>query len=330
MNDFRPYVRAIVLVSAPALVVAAATGMPMVAALSLGFLTAGALFYPRITRVYFVKSIVSLLVIGILAVPLTVAAYGFTVYATGIHTAAIFVMIVGALLIILGTSATKTSVSVLVLPQPVPTPIVVMGKPDPAPQRTPLPAPVVQVDPPKPALPPPKKMPRELVMLGGRQFPAYETDEHFYFISGPPGSYKTTLQRLFLVDILKEVLDPECESTLIAFDPQRELWAWIASMLPQGYRIPFHLFCPSDMNSCTLDWDGDYRSLTDYETFANAIFRKHSVESQPFFGNAARTLVEQAIAAIKARLGTWDLRLLILDALKSRIPEEVNRCRRMH
>jgi Type IV secretion-system coupling protein DNA-binding domain len=313
MTKARPYVRAVVLVSTPALVLGMALHMHAVTALAIGLLSVASVSYPRSMRVATAESIGSLGKLILILFPALVALAGLRIFIFGAMHATLWAMGLGSVASVLGFTLTKVAVVKFLLTKPPPPPPVRSEVPRPQPlpvvvKPAPLPVPVVAT--PK-ALPPPKRMPRELVLWGGRLFPAYETDEHFYVLSGPPGSRKTTLKRLFLRPILEEVLDPDCESLLITFDPQREDWAWITSIWPKT-RIPFHLFCSSDLNTVTLDWDNDYRSLTDYEAFSHAIFRKNPFEVQEFFGNAARTLVEHTIAAIKAKLGTWDLRLLVL------------------
>src|SRR5262249_52437216 len=138
-----------------------------------------------------------------------------------------------------------------------------------------LPAPVEVVTPSLPPPPPPepprKVPPRELVLWGGREFLAEYIDQFFYMISGPPGRGKTAVFRLFMQPIIREVLDPDCHSTLICFDPKREMYAWIASQMPQETDIPLRLLCPSDANTWTLDFAYDFFASADHDVFSLAL-----------------------------------------------------------
>ena len=311
MNASRQYANVFSLISAPAFLLALVFGLPAVAVAALVLLIITAIVFPAEMKTGVSQGLQGLLLMGLFGLTLGFIALGVGLFVVGLLTGALWIVLLGAMTGIAGTGMTKSAFVRFLVPKPIPEPI---SPPTPA-FLTPPKAEVQTVDAepePEVPLPPPVPMPRETVMLGGRYFPAYSTDEGSYAISGPPGVGKTTQVRMMLRPIIDEVLDPRCHSTLVVIDPKREMHAWIASIWPQDSLVPFELFCPSDTDTVTLDWDFDFSSPTHWETCSLALFPANPFETQPFFGNAARAVVEASITAIKSRLGTWDLRLLML------------------
>lgn len=327
MNEVRPYVRAVVFTSTPAFLVAAVFGMTAVAAMSVVLMTAAAVLVPKPTAVAFKDSLAGLGTVGVLALTIGLGGAGLWVFARSTSEGVILLMPLGGVLVVAGCHLTRASFSGLVL-RPAPPPAVVRPRPVVIPETRTLvvqspkpPAPVARPVGPAP-LELEKPKPRETVFWGGRVFPAAVTDERFYVFSGPPGRGKSKLVQLFLIPILKEILDPRSDSRLIVFEPKREMYAWIATQWPDNSLVPLRLFCPSDVRSCCIDWDYDYRTLGDAEMLAHAMFPENPKESQPFFPESLRTLVATAYYAIRRKLrghgnGRVTFRLLVLALSRS-------------
>lgn len=311
----RRYVRTLALTATPSLVVAAVLRLPLAAGIALSILGVLALASPDETKEGFREGLKGVVLSGLLALSMGLVAAGLALLAVGAACGAFWMVFAGAGAGVAGGGLGKRLVASLrprsVLPPP---PMEKFHRPPPLPLP---PQAVVELAGAAPApasrdSPPPKRHPRAVVEWGGRLFPAYQTDECGYAISGPPGRAKTTLLMHFLSPIVKEVIDPTCNSTLILIDPKRELYPWIASQWPQDSPAPLELFCPSDKRTVTLDWDLDFPSMSAAEIFALSMFPEDLNVSQPFFGNASRTAVEGCITAIRSKLGRWDLRTLCL------------------
>lgn len=316
-DTLRPYAEAAVLTSVPAVALGLVLRSPSVVTLGLGTLATVGVAYPRTLRRVIIRTIrravkpLSLLAkAAVVVLAATVLGGGGILFIRS--EGQFFPMVAGASTAVLGGFLVRQSVKVFrpkprPRPKPIPVPLPVVTPAPPKPQ------PEAQAAPPlEPPKPPPKPKPRATVLLGGREFPADETDERNYALIGPPGSAKTTLLKLLLLPIIREVLEPGSDSRLVAFDPKREMYAWIASMWPQKTTVPLRYFCFNDNRTNIPDFDYDYRSLSDATTLSYAFFPENPNEHQPFFPESLRTLVATAAFAVKRRLGFWDMRLLVL------------------
>lgn len=319
MDALRPYAKAVVVVATPSLVIAAALQLPAALGVAMTALAASAIISPTDAKDGVWDGLKGIVLVAVLALVMGLTATGVALFAFGVASSATWMVLTGAAASLAGgTWAGKTRELFLAwfvkpelpverprpwLPPPTPTCVeMAMAYASPPPRPPPPPPP-----------PPPKPMPRPLVEWGRRLFPAYDTDEGNYMISGPPGRRKTTYVRMaVLKPMIEEVLDPRCQSTLIIFDPKREAYSWVASEWPQDSQVPLHLFCPSDRRTVTLEWDLDFPTLAARETFALSLFPKNPHDSQPFFGNASRTAAEGVVTAVKNKIGTWDPRLAAL------------------
>ena len=314
MDTLQPFVKPVVFLGIPTFVLALVVQRPAVSGAVLSLLFLVTLVRPGQTTDAFKDFLEGFLVFVPIVVTAAAGLLGAGLYYVGLRSGTLWMMLVGAGVAFFGGKAARNRVlALLVEPAPpltvrtaplsaLPKPSVVLAR---ATQSPPPPKPVK-------IIPPPKPFPREFVWWGGTRYPAKSIDEFFYAIWGPPGRGKTTIEREMVLPMIQEVLDPRCQSTLIVFDPKKEMHQFIASLWPQNQPVPLHLFCPSDRMTVTLDWDRDFNDLASLETFALSLFPKNAMEHQPFFPNATRTLIEAAIHAIRQKLGTWDLRVLTL------------------
>jgi hypothetical protein len=127
-----------------------------------------------------------------------------------------------------------------------------------------------------------------------KELPAGRADEGFYRISGVKGAGKSHLTKLFILDALREV-ETNPHAKLIAYDPKREFFAWLCSL---GLSSPVTYFMPSDTRSVSLDFTGDYATLQDSRTLANAFYPLDPGEKQRFWGDALRTIYAGVFEAI--------------------------------
>lgn len=304
-------VKPVVSVCAPAVLGAAALGFPGVAALALVLLVLTSVLAPDDTRKAFKQSVWSVIVIGMLVFTLAITFSGALLFYVGYSAVLVSPMVVGSVVTLVGLRLTKAAWLTFVWPE----------KPVPPPPAVPVviekPVPVTHVEvvrppsppPPPPLPPPPKPKPRELVLWAGMRRPAEMLDQGFYCLSGPPGRGKSTIKRLFLKEVIRKILDdPDSETVLIDIDPAREDYAWIASQMPKerDSLVPLRLFCPSDPRTCTIDWDYDFHSPANHETYALAMSPMNPQLTQPFFENAMRTGVEGLCGAIQRKMGFWN------------------------
>lgn len=150
--------------------------------------------------------------------------------------------------------------------------------------------------------------PRKATLWAEKYLDPNQADEGFYRISGVKGSGKSHLTKLFLLDVLREV-ETNPFAKLIAYDPKRELYAWLSSL---GLSSPIRYFMPSDTRSVALDFTRDYPHTQDSLTLANAFYPVDPNEKQRFWGDALRTIFAGVYEAIKGRLGYADMRLVCL------------------
>lgn len=316
MNFPQRYARAVAWTCPPALLLGVAYKLAAVAGLSLVLLVVCGLVSPAETRRAFLRGAWSLFVLALLVLTVALIGAGAFVFVVGTSSGVLWMVMTGGVASLLGVTLTTGAVRSLVWkkPSPPPEPRVPVARPRPV-----APATHVEVaSPPTPEPPPPvvvvaKQKARDYVLWAGIKARAEDADEGCYLLSGPPGVGKTYLARLFLKDVIREVLDPESESVLIYFDPKREAYQWVASQMPreQSERPPFYLFCPSDTRTYTLDWNRDFFSAADHATFALSLAPHNPKLTQQFFAEAMRALASELIGAIQRKLGYWNLDILM-------------------
>jgi hypothetical protein len=148
--------------------------------------------------------------------------------------------------------------------------------------------------------------PRSKRLWAGELLEARESDQGFYRICGTPGSGKSHITKLFILDVLREV-EANPDAKLIVYEPSRQFYSWICSL---GLTTPVNYFLPSDTRSVALDFTKDYPDLADCLTLAEAFHPKDERETQKFFGDSVRTIFAQVFDAIKKKLEHADLRLI--------------------
>lgn len=148
---------------------------------------------------------------------------------------------------------------------------------------------------------------RRFVRWGDRWVLAKDADERCYRIDGLPGTGKTWLTLLFILEALQE-LKKNPYAKLICFEPKREMYAWLKSM-----KIPFpvHYWMPSDERGVAQDLGRDYPTPQDKKTYAYAFFPHEANEHQRFWGDAVRAIFHAVHSIIHEKLGYVTLRLIL-------------------
>jgi hypothetical protein len=314
MNTARRYVRVVVMTSTPVFLVATVSGLTHVAAASAAMLFIVAVSHLKHAGEAFLASLKQMGIFGVIASAAGLAACGVLVFRWAWMSGSILAMPTGVALAAVGFHLTRAAVRKLVLkPKPKPP---ALPKPLPIQQTTIVLQPTVPVPVPTPATPPPppppKPMPRDIFKWGAREVSSRSVDQFFFAITGPPGRGKTAILRLMLKSMINEVMDVRCHSTVVCFDPKRELYAWIAGQMPPERKsgIPRRLLCPTDTRTCTLDYAYDFSSAANHGTFAFALGPRNPNLSQPFFEDAFRAVVAETAGAIQRKAGKWDPYLL--------------------
>lgn len=115
--------------------------------------------------------------------------------------------------------------------------------------------------------------------------------------------------KLFLLDALREV-ENNPDAKLILYDPMREFYVWLSSL---GLKSKITYFMPSDTRSSALDFTADYSDEKDAGTLAHAFYPEQpSQRESPFWGQSLRAIYASVYSAIRAKLGSADLRLVCL------------------
>ena len=159
----------------------------------------------------------------------------------------------------------------------------------------------------RPSLIPPG--PRTALEWAGKRFSLAKAPEGFSRISGITGSGKTHLVKLFLLDALREV-ENNPDAKLVLYDPMREFYAWLSSL---GLKSKITYFMPSDARGAALDFTADYSDEKDAGTLAHAFYPEQpSQHESSFWGQSLRAIYASVYSAIRAKLGSADLRLVCL------------------
>lgn len=144
------------------------------------------------------------------------------------------------------------------------------------------------------------------LQLGRRRVPGRLATGHFAFV-GATGSGKTLLQRLLMQSVLPTL---GAGQRALVYDPKQHFVSLLAGMnLP----CPVRILNPFDRRSVAWEMAEDITSPAAALQAATLLVPSAKADSNPFFTNAARLLVQGVFQAlILAFPGTWTFRQVLL------------------
>jgi hypothetical protein len=153
--------------------------------------------------------------------------------------------------------------------------------------------------------PPPP--PEPLWDFGGCRMTLKAASEHT-LVTGTTGSGKTTLLRSYMRDLLPLVpQNPHFRALL--YDASRDLSSYLATL---GVHFRAVILNPFDTRSAEWDMAADMDTPGTATELA-ALLIKEEQDTNPYFPNAARDIMRQAVTAFQVRApGNWNFRDLVL------------------
>lgn len=144
-------------------------------------------------------------------------------------------------------------------------------------------------------------------------------------VTGSTGSGKTTLLRLLMQSIVP-MITPGSNMRALIYDPKRDMVPIIHGMEP---KCPVTILNPFDRRTHAWHLSADVRTPQHANAVASLLIPEERGSSQPFFANAARSLLASVMAAFALRTPgrRWTLRDVIL-AMRS--PERLRAVTKLH